>query len=130
VSWRDRATLPKNAGCEGEKQAGDCQYGNRSLSGAFDYLRSGAGDRRRRARPAWDVRHSVAAQVDLLRPVRVHKYTVSAVLAWFYRRYREEPNMDFFVQALQNNPELAIFLTLAMGFLIGRVAINYHVIPG
>jgi putative transport protein len=29
--------------------------------------------------------------------------------------------MDFFVQALQNNPELAIFLTLAIGFLIGRV---------
>ena len=29
--------------------------------------------------------------------------------------------MDFFVQALRNNPELAIFLTLAIGFLIGRV---------
>jgi putative transport protein len=29
--------------------------------------------------------------------------------------------MDFFVRALQNNPELAIFLTLAIGFLIGRV---------
>jgi putative transport protein len=29
--------------------------------------------------------------------------------------------MDFFVQALRNNPELAIFLTLAAGFLIGRV---------
>jgi putative transport protein len=29
--------------------------------------------------------------------------------------------MDFFVKALQNNPELAIFLTLAIGFLIGRV---------
>ena len=29
--------------------------------------------------------------------------------------------MDFFVQALRNNPELAIFLTLSIGFLIGRV---------
>jgi putative transport protein len=29
--------------------------------------------------------------------------------------------MDFFVQALRTNPELAIFLTLAVGFLIGRV---------
>ncbi len=29
--------------------------------------------------------------------------------------------MDFFVQALQKNPELAIFLTLAIGFLIGRI---------
>jgi putative transport protein len=29
--------------------------------------------------------------------------------------------MHFFTQALQNNPELAIFLTLAIGFLIGRI---------
>ena len=29
--------------------------------------------------------------------------------------------MDYFVQALRNNPELAVFLTLAIGFLIGRV---------
>ena len=29
--------------------------------------------------------------------------------------------MDYFVEALQNNAELAIFLTLAIGFLIGRV---------
>ena len=29
--------------------------------------------------------------------------------------------MDFLVQALRGNPELAIFLTLATGFLIGRV---------
>ena len=29
--------------------------------------------------------------------------------------------MDFFVGALRNNPELAVFLTLAIGFLIGRV---------
>jgi putative transport protein len=29
--------------------------------------------------------------------------------------------VDFIVQALRNNPELAIFLTLAVGFLIGRV---------
>ncbi|HKQ24870.1 MAG TPA: aspartate-alanine antiporter [Burkholderiales bacterium] len=29
--------------------------------------------------------------------------------------------MDFFVNALRTNPELAIFLTLAIGFLIGRV---------
>ena len=29
--------------------------------------------------------------------------------------------MDFIIQALRNNPELAIFLTLAIGFLIGRV---------
>lgn len=29
--------------------------------------------------------------------------------------------MDFFVQALRTNPELAIFLTLALGFLIGRI---------
>src|SRR6188474_506705 len=28
---------------------------------------------------------------------------------------------DFVVQALRNNPELALFLTLAIGFLIGRV---------
>ncbi|TXR47084.1 aspartate-alanine antiporter [Phyllobacterium endophyticum] len=32
--------------------------------------------------------------------------------------------MAFLVQALQNNPELAIFLTLAIGFLIGRVKIG------
>src|ERR1700758_3838129 len=36
----------------------------------------------------------------------------------------EGANMDFFVQALRNNPELAIFLTLAIGFLIGRVKIG------
>jgi putative transport protein len=29
--------------------------------------------------------------------------------------------MNYFVRALQENPELAIFLTLAIGFLIGRV---------
>ncbi len=29
--------------------------------------------------------------------------------------------MDYFVQALRHNPELAIFLTLAIGFLIGNV---------
>ena len=29
--------------------------------------------------------------------------------------------VDFFVQALRNNPELAIFLTLAIGFFIGRL---------
>jgi len=29
--------------------------------------------------------------------------------------------VDYFVEALRNNPELAIFLTLAIGFLIGRV---------
>lgn len=29
--------------------------------------------------------------------------------------------VDYFVQALRNNPELAVFLTLAIGFLIGRV---------
>ncbi|MGH9577179.1 MAG: hypothetical protein ACRD3R_07055, partial [Terriglobales bacterium] len=28
---------------------------------------------------------------------------------------------EYFVQALRNNPELAIFLTLAIGFLIGRI---------
>ncbi len=29
--------------------------------------------------------------------------------------------MDFFIDALRGNPELAIFLTLAVGFMIGRV---------
>jgi putative transport protein len=29
--------------------------------------------------------------------------------------------VDFFVQALRNNVELAVFLTLALGFLIGRI---------
>jgi len=29
--------------------------------------------------------------------------------------------VNFFVEALRNNPELAIFLTLAIGFLIGGV---------
>jgi putative transport protein len=29
--------------------------------------------------------------------------------------------MDFFIDALRSNPELAIFLTLAVGFVIGRV---------
>jgi putative transport protein len=29
--------------------------------------------------------------------------------------------MDFFIQALRNNPELALFLTIAIGFLIGRL---------
>lgn len=29
--------------------------------------------------------------------------------------------MDFFVQGLRSNPELAVFLTLAIGFLIGRI---------
>src|SRR3954470_20235374 len=31
------------------------------------------------------------------------------------------PTIDFVVQALRNNPELAVFLTLAIGFLIGRI---------
>src|SRR5512135_3404113 len=30
-------------------------------------------------------------------------------------------HMDYFVHALRNNPELAICLTLAVGFLIGRI---------
>jgi putative transport protein len=29
--------------------------------------------------------------------------------------------VDFIIQALRNNPELAIFLTLAIGFLVGRI---------
>jgi putative transport protein len=29
--------------------------------------------------------------------------------------------VDFFVHALRNNPELAVFLTLAIGFLVGRL---------
>ena len=32
--------------------------------------------------------------------------------------------MDYFIKALQQNPELAIFLTLAVGFVIGRVKIG------
>lgn len=32
--------------------------------------------------------------------------------------------MDYFIKALQQNPELAIFLALAIGFLIGRVKIG------
>src|SRR4026208_2310344 len=32
--------------------------------------------------------------------------------------------MDYVVRALQQNPELAIFLTLAIGFLIGRVKVG------
>ena len=32
--------------------------------------------------------------------------------------------MDYFVRALRENPELAVFLTLAVGFLIGRVKIG------
>src|SRR6478752_1051587 len=32
--------------------------------------------------------------------------------------------MAFLVQALRNNPELAVFLTLAIGFLIGRVKLG------
>ena len=32
--------------------------------------------------------------------------------------------MDYFVHAMRDNPELAIFLTLAIGFLIGRVKIG------
>jgi putative transport protein len=32
--------------------------------------------------------------------------------------------MDYFVKALQEHPELAIFLTLALGFLIGRLKVG------
>ena len=32
--------------------------------------------------------------------------------------------MDFFVNGLRSNPELAVFLTLAIGFLIGRVKLG------
>ena len=32
--------------------------------------------------------------------------------------------MDYIVNALQQNPELAIFLVLAIGFAIGRVTIG------
>ena len=32
--------------------------------------------------------------------------------------------MDYFVHALRNNPELAVFLTLAIGFFIGRVKLG------
>ena len=32
--------------------------------------------------------------------------------------------MSFFVSALRENPELAIFLTLAVGFVIGRIRIG------
>ena len=34
---------------------------------------------------------------------------------------RELACMDFIVSALRENPELAVFLTLAIGFLIGRL---------
>src|SRR3954452_1865675 len=34
------------------------------------------------------------------------------------------PTLGYFVQSLRNNPELAIFLTLAIGFAIGRVKIG------
>ena len=32
--------------------------------------------------------------------------------------------MDWFVTSLRENPELAIFLTLAIGFVIGRIRIG------
>ncbi len=32
--------------------------------------------------------------------------------------------MDYVVRALRENPELAVFLTLAVGFLIGRLKIG------
>jgi putative transport protein len=32
--------------------------------------------------------------------------------------------LDYFVQALRNNPELAVFLTLAIGFFIGRIKLG------
>jgi putative transport protein len=32
--------------------------------------------------------------------------------------------MEYFVKALQQNPELAIFITLAVGFLIGRIKVG------
>ena len=32
--------------------------------------------------------------------------------------------MDYFVKALQQNPELAIFLALAIGFSIGKIKIG------
>ena len=38
--------------------------------------------------------------------------------------YRREQKMDYIVRALRENPELAVFLTLAVGFLIGRVKIG------
>ena len=34
--------------------------------------------------------------------------------------------MDYFVTALRQNPELAIFLTLALGFLVGRVRLGTY----
>ena len=36
----------------------------------------------------------------------------------------EEDHVGWFVDALRNNPELAIFLTLALGFFIGRLKIG------
>src|SRR3954466_9245693 len=45
----------------------------------------------------------------------------------FYARFRksfvlsQEARVDYFVSALRQNPELAIFLTVAIGFLIGRL---------
>ncbi len=32
--------------------------------------------------------------------------------------------MEYFVSSLRGSPELAIFLTLALGFLIGRIRIG------
>jgi putative transport protein len=32
--------------------------------------------------------------------------------------------LDYFVQGLRNNPELAVFLTLAIGFFIGRIKVG------
>jgi len=32
--------------------------------------------------------------------------------------------MDWFVTSLRENPELAIFLTLALGFVLGRIRIG------
>ncbi len=36
----------------------------------------------------------------------------------------KDPGMNYFIHALRDHPELALFLTLALGFLIGRVKIG------
>ena len=36
----------------------------------------------------------------------------------------EGASMEWFVSSLRENPELAIFMTLALGFVIGRIRIE------
>ena len=89
---------------------------------AHERLRRVAAQRRRQHAPD----HQLPAERRRHEPRRRRAAEIGEGRGWTAGRPRgpTEVMMSFFVSALSENPELAIFLTLAVGFVIGRIRIG------